>query len=180
MKASTKALIGLIAIASFGVGWIVNSAQIESEFDTTTLLSAKLLLDQPTNTSDAESLANGTIEERLEALNLVNFWASWCAPCREEMPMFETVYQQHNQAGFQIIGVTIDSPEKARPMLDSMGISYPILYAEQTGMEIMESVGNPNGLLPYSLLLDSEGKLIGQKLGTIKADELKQWIETYL
>lgn len=180
MKASTKVLIVLIAIASFGIGWIVNSAQVESEFDSSTMLNAQLMLDEQTTSADADSVTTGTVADRLESLTLVNFWASWCAPCREEMPMFEALYRQHKNEGFQIVGVTIDSPEKARPMLDSMDISYPILYAEKTGMQIMASVGNPNGLLPYSLLLDSEGQVIGQKLGTIKADELQEWIANYL
>lgn len=175
MNASTKVLLILIAVFAFGVGWVVNSAQVEGEFDTTTLLKAELLM------SDTPDLTtSGRVEDMLKELTLVNFWASWCAPCREEMPMFENMYRQHRAQGFQVVGVTIDSVEKARPMLDSMDISYPILYAEKTGMEIMSSVGNSNGLLPYSLLLDSKGAVLEQKVGSVKAKDIANWIKTHL
>ena len=65
-------------------------------------------------------------------------------------------------------------------MLDSMDISYPILYAETTGSSIMESVGNPQGLLPYSLLLDKNGNLLEQVLGQIHEQQIVDWLAKYL
>ncbi len=178
MSASTKVLLALVAVAAFGVGWVVNSASIESEFDTSTMLKAELLeVDRSGPDSEPKIVP---VQDKLEKLTLVNFWASWCAPCREEMPMFETMYRQHTASGFQVIGIAIDSPEKTRAMLDSMDISYPILYAEKTGMQIMESVGNPNGLLPYSLVLDERGAVLEQKVGTVHAEDVNAWLETYL
>jgi peroxiredoxin len=88
--------------------------------------------------------------------------------------------QSNAALGFQVIGIAIDSPEKAQPMLDSMGITYPILYAEQTGMLLMEASGNPQGLLPYSLLLDSKGRVLEQRLGKIHEQDISIWIEQYL
>ena len=175
MTASTKVLIILIAIFAFGVGWVVNSAQVEGDFDTRSLLQAELVI---TDTPDL--VTSGRVEEELKALTLVNFWATWCAPCREEMPMFETMYREHQSQGFQVVGIAIDNVAKARPMLDSMDITYPILYAEQTGMQIMGSVGNPNGLLPYSLLLDSNGAVLEQKIGSVEAADIADWIQKYL
>ena len=172
MTASTKVLIVLVAAAAFGVGWVVNSAQIESNVDTTTLLAAELLESQ-------EPLVEARVQDKLGELTLVNFWASWCAPCREEMPMFEAMYRKENNTGFQVIGVAIDSPAKTQAMLDSMDISYPILYAERTGMQIMESVGNPNGLLPYTLLLNSKGGVLEQKVGTVHAEDIVTWLEKH-
>lgn len=175
MSASTKVLIILIAIFAFAIGWVVNSAQVESEFTTTTMLQAELLA-----TDGQDAVTTGRVEDQLRALTLVNFWATWCAPCREEMPMFESMYRQFKPQGFQVVGITIDSMAKARPMLDSMDITYPILYAEQTGMQIMDSVGNPNGLLPYSLLLDDKGAMLEQKVGAISADDVANWIAKHL
>ena len=62
-------------------------------------------------------------------------------------------------------------------MLDSMGITYPILYAELTGMEVMSSSGNPQGLLPYSLILDSDGKIVEQVLGLVHEKQIVDWLK---
>ena len=172
MTANNKVLIVFIAIVAFVIGAALNSARVSSDLQTDVLLKAKLLENNPTN--GEESI--GTIDSKLGKLTLVNFWASWCAPCREEMPVFETMYRSANQNGFQVIGVAIDSVEKAQPMLDSMDITYPILYAEQTGMEIMESAGNPQGLLPYSLLLDKNGAVVEQVLGRIDEKMISTWL----
>lgn len=175
MNTSTKALLIIVAVAAFGIGWLVNSAYVESpdQFNTQALLSAKLLQGTP------EDLQSIEVKETLKSLTLVNFWATWCAPCREEMPMFQAMYQQHVEQGFQVLGIAIDNPEASQPMLDSMGITYPILYAEQTGMEIMSTVGNPNGLLPYSLLIDASGKVLEQKLGTVHEEDILAWLNQH-
>ena len=173
MNKSSKALLVIIAISAFVVGFIVNSSQPEAEFDIQPLLSARLLADP----IDDNNVAVG---DHLKELTLINFWASWCKPCREEMPIFQTMVRANAAQGFQVIGIAIDSPEKARPMLDSMGISYPILYAEQTGMLLMEASGNPQGFLPYSLLIDGEGRVLEQALGAIHEQDIANWIEQYL
>jgi thiol-disulfide isomerase/thioredoxin len=173
MNTSSKAFILIIAITAFAIGVIVNSAQLEGDVDSQALLTAQLLSDPVANNSQS-------VGDHLKELTLVNFWASWCAPCREEMPVFEAMLQSNAALGFQVIGIAIDSPEKAQPMLDSMGITYPILYAEQTGMLLMEASGNPQGLLPYSLLLDNKGRVLEQRLGKIHEQDISIWIEQYL
>lgn len=172
MTSNNKALVVFIAIVAFIIGAALNSARISDDPKSDVMLSAELLENNPSN--GEQSVA--TIESKLSQLTLVNFWASWCAPCREEMPVFETMYRAANDNGFQIVGIAIDSVDKAQPMLDSMDITYPILYAEQTGMKIMESAGNPQGLLPYTLLLDKNGNVIEQVLGTIEEDTIRAWL----
>lgn len=172
MSATNKVLIGAIAVVAFIVGAVANSARVSDEIDVQALLNAQLII------GDASSASADNIKDQLGKLTLVNFWATWCAPCREEMPIFETMYRGAKSNGFQIIGVAIDSQEKAQPMLDSMDITYPILYAEQTGMMIMETAGNPQGLLPYSLLLDEKGRVIEQILGRIHEEQIKQWLDS--
>jgi len=120
MSSATKVLILLVAIAAFAVGWVVNSAQVESEFDTRLMLDAELIESEtPQRIS--------RVQDKLAELNVVNFWASWCAPCRQEMPMFEAMYRQEQARGFNVIGIAIDSPSKTQAMFDFMGIKYQIL-----------------------------------------------------
>lgn len=188
MKTRSKILIGLIPLAALAFGAYFKTTQhndstkhsIEDvsgspDVIQSTLLQAKLISDN----------GSSIVGDQLGELTLVNFWASWCSPCRQEMPIFETMYRRANeagseQAGFQIIGIAIDSQEKAQPFLDSMDITYPILYAKKTGHALMESTGNPQGLLPYSLLLDKDGKVLEQVLGRIHEEQIAGWLEQYL
>ena len=171
MNNSTKVLLLLVAAAAFVAGMVINSGKVSSQIDTQALLTARLL--DPGDQAIA-------VESQLGQLTLVNFWASWCAPCRDEMPIFEAMYRQSHNRGFQVLGIAIDNPEKAQPMLDSMDITYPILYAEQTGMQVMESAGNPQGLLPYSLLLNGEGQVLDQVLGKIDERQIQEWLVRHL
>ena len=170
MTSQNKILILAIAVVAFVIGIAVNTARVSPVLDGQPLLQAKLQYQ-------GESTA---VSSQLGELTLVNFWATWCAPCREEMPLFEAMYRSAKQDGFQVIGIAIDNPETAQPMLDSMDISYPIFYAEKTGTQVMESVGNPQGLLPYSLLLDANGKVIDQVLGKVDEAQIANWLNSYL
>ena len=175
MTAQTKILLGFVALAAFVIGITVNSTKINTNKNSSVLLEAQLI--QKSGAVDsADQAALASIKDSLGKLTLVNFWASWCAPCREEMPIFEAMYRQNYGAGFVVIGITIDSPEKAQPMLDSMDITYPIFYAEQSGATIMETLGNGQGLLPYSVLLDSNGEIIEQVLGKIDEQQIIGWL----
>jgi thiol-disulfide isomerase/thioredoxin len=119
------------------------------------------------------------ISSYLKELNLINFWATWCAPCREEMPLFDAVYQVHSEQGFQVIGIAIDDLEPVDTFVQELGIRYPIVLAGEHGWDLLETTGNPMNLLPYTILIDRQGKVLEQKLGIIKEDEINKWIQKY-
>lgn len=175
MSATNKVLIIFIAVVAFFVGAALNSARISSDINTDILLHAELVMPNMAQ-QDPEYTSDSIVNLLGSKITLVNFWASWCAPCREEMPVFEALYQSAKSEGFQIVGVAIDSQDKAQPMLDSMGITYPILYAQNTGMKLMEASGNAHGLLPYSLLLDENGKVIHQVVGIVHESVIINWL----
>ena len=170
MSANNQILIGLIAVAAFAVGAIINSSRVSTTVDAQSLLQARLI----------STVGTDSVGAQLGELTLVNFWASWCAPCREEMPIFEAMYRRNKERGFTVVGVAIDNADNTRAMLDSMDISYPILYAEKTGMQLMDATGNPQGLLPYSLLFNEQGKVLDQVLGRISEQQIADWIDIYL
>lgn len=175
MSPQTKILIGVVAVSAFIIGIALNRPQHESTTEVSSLLSAELLHVEPGK--DEKTVA---VDSYLAKLTMVNFWATWCAPCREEMPLFETMYKLYQTDGFQVIGVAIDTATTAQPFLDSMGISYPILYAEQTGMTLMEQSGNPAQLLPYTLLLNENGEVVEQKIGQVHEADIDAWLKAHL
>lgn len=114
---------------------------------------------------------------------LVNYWATWCPPCREEMPVFAKVRKQHQEKGLEVVGVIfMDRPEPAdlTAMLGEMGVDYPILQGPpETVIALSESMGGVRGL-PTSFLLDREGRIVQRILGAFSEEKLIQVLEPLL
>jgi peroxiredoxin len=104
---------------------------------------------------------------------LVNFWATWCAPCRKEMPMLSDIHTEFSTAGLQVVGIALDDVEQARGFADELGINYPILVGSTDVMTAASQYGNSSGVLPYSVLLDSDGIIRWVYLGELHEDELR-------
>jgi len=88
---------------------------------------------------------------------LLNFWATWCPPCRREIPAFIELQEKFGPQGFQVIGVAIDEKEAVQDYSDGMGVNYPILIGNSTALDISTAYGNRFGQLPYSLVIDRQG-----------------------
>ncbi len=102
----------------------------------------------------------------------VNFWATWCAPCLEEIPMFMDTRRKHSSKGFEIVGIAIDNVAKVTEFSRKLNISYPILIADGSGLELIRKLGNTSGGLPYTAFLDREGRPVRSKLGAFTRPEL--------
>ena len=111
---------------------------------------------------------------------LVNFWATWCPPCREEIPVFLSLRNKFSPAGFEVVGVSIDYVNKVKQYRDSMQIDYPLLDGEDQGMSIMMDLGSPSGGLPFSVLYDRNGNAVHSKSGPYHEQELQKLIEKHL
>lgn len=109
-------------------------------------------------------------------LVLVNFWASWCPPCVAEMPALDQLSQDLAQRQVIFIGVGIDSPSNIREFLLKTPVSYPIVIGGMEGSQIGKSLGNTQGALPFTVIIDSKGQIIYRKLGKIDEDEIKSVI----
>lgn len=111
---------------------------------------------------------------------LVNFWATWCAPCRKEMPMLVRLHQAYVAQGFEVVGIAMDEVEQAREFAAGLGIDYPILIGTTDVMSIVREYGNVSGVLPYSVLIDREGIIRWAYLGELKEDEVTREITQLL
>jgi thiol-disulfide isomerase/thioredoxin len=106
---------------------------------------------------------------------LLNFWATWCPPCVKEMPMLDAFYQAQRARGWQVVGLAVDSPTPVREFLKRVPVSFPIGLAGMEGSELSRALGNPNGSLPFTVVLNAKGEVVVQKLGSIEPADLEKW-----
>lgn len=105
---------------------------------------------------------------------IVNFWATWCAPCVEEMPELSAMQAHLLSQNIQIIGIGIDSAENIGVFASKYNIAYPLYVAGMNGAELARRMGNANGGVPYTLLISADGKIKKKYFGKLKFDELKE------
>ena len=120
---------------------------------------------------DAEGREQALAQWRGRVL-IVNFWATWCAPCREEMPMFVKAQSQHGGRGLQFVGIAIDDADKVRKFAAEIGLNYPALVGGYGAMELSKSLGNSVMALPFTVVVDRGGRVVLSHLGPIKQAQL--------
>ena len=106
---------------------------------------------------------------------LINFWATWCPPCVREMPELQRFHEAYQAKGWQVIGLAIDGPTPVREFLDKTKVGFPIGLAGFGGTELATALGNRSGGLPFSVLIDSHGRLRQRKMGALGLDDLHLW-----
>jgi thiol-disulfide isomerase/thioredoxin len=98
---------------------------------------------------------------------IVNFWATWCAPCRREIPLLRELQKNHGHEGFQVVGVAVDIREDVAKYAQDIGIDYPILVGEQDGLDAVNRVGQGSIGFPFTVFTDNQGRIVVFHLGEI-------------
>ena len=111
---------------------------------------------------------------------LVNFWATWCPPCRKEIPGFIALKTRYAEKGFDIIGIAIDELAAVQKFSEQFGVNYPILYGQEDASEVSRRYGNTMGALPFSVLVDRQGKVRFLRAGELHQDQLERELLKYL
>lgn len=135
----------------------------------------KAFFANPWKTPDGKSV--NTDDWRGKVL-VVNFWASWCPPCVEEMPTLDQLQGEFLSQNVLFVGIGIDSPSNIRQFLEMMPVSYPIVIGGLEGSALSKQMGNAQGALPYTIIIDAKGKAISSKLGKISEEELRKAIKS--
>ena len=111
---------------------------------------------------------------------VVNFWATWCAPCQKEMPSFNRLQKKYGSQGLQFVGIALDEANKVKDFAASMGIKYPILLGGDTALQVSDKYGNTFGALPYTVFVTREGVIEKAFRGEISEGNAEELIASLL
>jgi peroxiredoxin len=125
--------------------------------------------------ADADGTERALADYRGKLL-VVNFWATWCAPCVEEMPDLQMVRDEVAAKGVEVLGIGIDNAKNIVAFRDKLGIRFPLFVAGAGGSELGRTLGNQAGALPFTVLISRDGRIVQRKLGPIKPAELRLWL----
>ena len=108
---------------------------------------------------------------------LVNFWATWCPPCIEELPLIDAFYAANQAKSFQVVGLAVDQPSMVRRYLTQKPLRFPNGLAGFNGTALGQSLGNAQSVLPYSVLFAANGSLLKKKAGKLEQSDLNAWLQ---
>lgn len=111
---------------------------------------------------------------------VVNFWATWCAPCRKEIPMFNRLQELYGSDKIQFIGIAIDNKKAISKFLRTQSFSYPILVGDLEAVAITEDYGNEQGIMPYTVFVDAKGKIAAIAMGALTEKVTRQHLDKLL
>lgn len=167
-------LVAVAAAVAVAAGVLVH-LQLRSDAPDTAAVSALTVAQFKDLSGQAVSL-----EQWRGRVMVVNFWASWCPPCLEEIPGLVRIHGELAPKGLQIVGIAVDSADNARKSAAQLGVSYPVLVAGMEIIDLTRRLGNRPGALPYTLVLDRNGKIVATHLGVISEAELTRIITPLL
>lgn len=168
------ALVAVAAAVALAAGVLVHLT-LRSDAPDATAVSALTV----TQFKDLSGQA-GSLEQWRGRVLVVNFWASWCPPCLEEIPGLVRIHRELAPKGLQIVGIAVDSADNARKSATQLEVRYPVLVAGMEVIDLTRRLGNRAGALPYTLILDRNGKIVATHLGLISEAELTRIIAPLL
>ncbi|ALQ50661.1 TlpA family protein disulfide reductase [Nitrosomonas ureae] len=119
---------------------------------------------------------NQEVSQWLGKVMVVNFWATWCTPCREEIPEFIEAQKKYGEQGLIFIGIAIDQADKVKMFSQEFGINYPVLVGSFNTWSLLEAAGNRHSALPYTVVINRSGELVENYLGRVDLKKLEKMV----
>ena len=158
-------VLGLLTLVSIGAIYLINTIN-NSEAEPIFIESFIL--------ENLNGVPSDLIEIHQGNFLIINFWATWCAPCRKEMPLLNNYHLTKNENHPGVLGIAIDEPDQVQSFVAELGIDFPILVGQGEAYNLMESLGNSILTLPYTILVNKDGMIVWSKNTEIKAEDLEQ------
>jgi thiol-disulfide isomerase/thioredoxin len=164
-------IVGAGALGAVVAGGLFGALALQSRSGASELLSASFV-----------DLAGRTrrIREWQGRVVLCNFWATWCEPCKEEVPLLSAAEQKYGGKGLSVVGIAIDSAANISEFAAKYHLSYANLVADANALQLVRRLGNSAGGLPFSVLLDRNGAIAGRRVGAYGEAELVGLLEGML
>jgi thiol-disulfide isomerase/thioredoxin len=109
---------------------------------------------------------------------LLNFWATWCPPCVEELPLLNAFYAERQAQGWQVLGLAVDQPSAVRQFLQRLPLAFPVGLAGLGGTELSRQLGNATGGLPFTVVFNAAGQIAQRKIGQVHLEDLQAWAQS--
>ncbi len=187
MKTGARVAIGIAIAVACGAGGFL--AYDRKNDDSTTLIATTDTPTPPPEVANAEAPAERRVAQTIPDVSLadrggvqrklsewkgqpvlINFWATWCGPCRKEIPLLKSLRQARKADRLEVIGIAVDERDAVLKYAQEIGIDYPILIGEKEGMEAANAFGVPL-VFPFSVFGDSQGRIVTVRIGELHADE---------
>ncbi len=163
-------LVGAIAIAAGTAMWLGSRPPAGPRVDPAAISPAALFAATFSDTHGGP-VSLGRFQGKIL---VVNFWATWCAPCREEMPAFNRLHARWAGRGVQFIGLSNEGPEPVVRFGRDLGIGYPLWVGGDAIGELARRLGNHLGVLPFTVLIDPHGNILERKVGPYSEQDLER------
>lgn len=111
---------------------------------------------------------------------VVNFWATWCAPCRKEIPFFNTLQQRYAEQGLQFVGIAVDDARAVKRFMEVIPIDYPVLVGDDDAIPVAKAYGNKEGVLPFTVFIGRDGNIASIAKGGLTEEIAEQTLRKLL